>query len=342
MEGADNNDERNGGAFKVFVRVAQLTTPVAVLLQRTSTVAELRRLFLSEYADRLVSGDGNSPSTEAAPLSECRLVCRGKELLDHMNLLDLVRPGDHLHAIVREVEPAHEQQQVSSSLLSPQPVPSTNSIRAGAQSFVEGLSRLMQAREAQQQREQEQSEQQFVESLRRSHSHLQASPSRPTVHRRPDRIPTIVAGSSYGTVPPPGPPPPAEVGHHGSHQQVIRLAGDAPSSAPSPTMEFGGIDGQSEVVADTSLLDTTNGVRTLTLSSASLVQMMTSISEAPTVFLCGMCGGYFTGFIALFFIFAKEIRPDFRYGCAAGLALNVFLAMMLPHVTMVPFRTTPH
>ncbi|CUG91971.1 transmembrane protein, putative [Bodo saltans] len=300
----------------VFIRVASLQSPVAIPIVDGMSVAELRRSFLIAYRERVPP-----PTSPTTTTTECRLVCRGKELLDSAALDGLVRSGDHLHAIVREIEIAVDPSPPSRQQAQPLLATSTESLRRNAQSLVEEINRIMQARNDEQQRQRQQDDDRVATTLRGRHHHAS------------------------------GGAPPAALSV-GSHQQVSRLtqppppattptfAGAAPPAAPTAAAEYGGIDGATQILPfDDSLFENRP---TETISSATLLLTLTQISETPAVFLFGLCGGYFLGFLMILFVFARDLRADFRYGAAAGLALNVFLGMMLPHPTVAAFRNPPH
>ncbi|CUG91969.1 transmembrane protein, putative [Bodo saltans] len=298
----------------VFIRVASLQSPVAIPIVDGMSVAELRRSFLIAYRERV------PPPTSPTTTTECRLVCRGKELLDSAALDGLVRSGDHLHAIVREIEVAVDPSPPSRQLAQPLLPTSTESLRRNAQSLVEEINRIMQARNDEQQRQRQQDDDRVATTLRGRH------------HHAPGGAPTAALSV-------------------GSHQQVSRLTQPPPPATTTPTFagaappaptaaEYGGIDGATQILPfDDSLFENRP---TETISSATLLLTLTQISETPAVFLFGLCGGYFLGFLMILFVFARDLRADFRYGAAAGLALNVFLGMMLPHPTVAAFRNPPH
>lgn len=124
--------------------------------------------------------------------------------------------------------------------------------------------------------------------------------------------------------------PDASIGTDGSNIE---------GASADPT-QYGGVDGMTEFQAlDDNLFDGSRAGDTL--SSTNLLRMVSTITEAPAVFLFGLCSGYFLGFLIVLFVFARDLRLDFRYGGAVGLALNVFLGMMLPHTSVVAFRS-PH
>jgi hypothetical protein len=308
----------------VFIRVASLQSPVAVPILPGMGVEELRRSFLAAYRERV-------PPPSSPTITECRLVCRGKELLDSAPLEGLVRSGDHLHAIVRDIEapPAAAAppptQRLSQTLL---PAVSTEAIRRNAQSLVEEINRMMQARSDQQQRQQQEDDDRIAVTLRGRHHHSGAAAATPL------RAGGAATQAALGA---------------GAHQQAMRLTQPAPhdtaasvaaASGATASIEYGGVDGVTQVQAlDETLFE---GRPTETVSSTTLLTSMANISEAPAMFLFGLCGGYFLGFLVILFVFARDLRSDFRLGGAVGLALNVFLGMMLPHPTVAAFRNAPH
>jgi hypothetical protein len=309
----------------VFIRVAALQSPVAVPILPGMGVEELRRSFLVAYRERV-------PPPSSPTITECRLVCRGKELLDSAPLEGLVRSGDHLHAIVRDIEAPHAAaapptQRSSQTLL---PAVSTEAIRRNAQSLVEEINRMMQARSDQQQRQQQEDDDRIAVALRGRHHHGGTGAATP-----------LRAGGAATQ---------AALLGAGAHQQAMRLTQPPPNdngasvagsaSGATAPVEYGGVDGVTQVQAlDETLFE---GRPTETVSSTTLLTSMANISEAPAMFLFGLSGGYFLGFLVILFVFARDLRSDFRLGGAVGLALNVFLGMMLPHPTVAAFRNPPH